>query len=798
MDFAAHSPPDDRPEKQFHLYSDHVAEVLEYGLVQLKYILSFCSASQEEQDHIISSVRSALTLHDMGKLDKENQPILRGEKKGRLPIDHIEAGVAVAASIQNELMGWLIRGHHAPGLPSKEKEKHFIKQLNREIGKKYNTTSLRGLRHNRSKQQARNKDDYFLHYDAIKTTDDRLEDYIKAQKKICGAWSQKAMELPTSGITTRLLLSCLVNADHESAAAYSEHRPMPNFIPANTNWVKRLKSLNSYVQNLPKDSSNERHQLRDKFYHCCNSCELQHFRANMCSAPVGLGKTTSVMAYLLRKAIQDKSSRIIIIAPFSNIIDQTVNTLRKAIALENEDPEDAVAANHHKAEFSHESMRQYSSLWQAPIVVTTAVQFFETLASAHPTNLRKLSAVVGASIFIDESHACLPVQFLKLAWHWLKELSDRWGCNIVFSSGSIVEFWNDRYLIGEQTQKLHDLFPPNLRELAAASEKKRVIFKRIENHLSLTEFLMLIQSNDLGNKYLNQSHPSCLVILNTVQSCAVVAESLAKDVKDCEEYQISKRKVLHLSTALSPKDRGRIIKEIERRQKNSEWNGRRWFLVATSCVEAGVDLDFAVGFRERCSITSFLQISGRINRHGSRAMGVLYDFALIPERNLISHPGFEESIRVFNELWEDLVTESLSLTELSTIALRKEYSRLSKKEELRDTIFLEEEKCNFQQVSEKFNVISSDTATVIVDRELVKKLELKIPIRWQEIQAESVQLWMYKINKLKLRPIKNCETDKIYNWIDSYEYDANFLGIMGGLLKLKGDFYIQQGAGYIA
>ena len=543
MDFAAHSPPEGSPaDKPFHLYSDHVAEVLEYGIAQLKYLLSFCSYPKKEQDSLIETVRSSLALHDMGKLDEENQPVLRGEKNSRLPVDHIEAGVAVAASTQNELMGWLIRGHHAPGLPSKEKERHFIKQLCREVGKKYGKTSLRGKRHNRSKDQAKYKDDYFRHYEAIKITDDKLDDYVEMQRETCGAWPQLSKKLPNSCITTRLLLSCLVNADHESAASYSEHRSMPVFVPANTLWTERLVSLNSYVQNLPKDQHNERYKLRQKFYHHCMNCDLQPFRLNMCSAPVGLGKTTSVTAYLLRKAIQDESSRIIIIAPFSNIIDQTVNTLRKAVILEGENPKSVVSANHHKAEFSHESMRQYSALWQAPIVVTTAVQFFETLASAHPTKLRKLNAIAGASIFIDESHACLPVQFLKLAWHWLTELSDIWGCNIVFSSGSVVEFWNDSYLIGEQTQKLHDLFPPALTALAKANEKKRVEYKQIESNLSLSDFLAFIQSSEIWDKYLNQSHPSCLVILNTVQSCAVVADALSKSIKDCGADTISKEK----------------------------------------------------------------------------------------------------------------------------------------------------------------------------------------------------------------------------------------------------------------
>ena len=793
MSFVAHSAPDNRPEQKPHLYSDHVAEVVEFGIAQLKYILSFSSFSQKEQTLILNTMHAALMLHDMGKLDDENQQVLRGEKKGRLPTDHIEAGVAVAASIQNELMGWLIRGHHAPGLPSKEKEKRFIKQLNREVGGKYDVASLRGRRNHRSKEQAKYKADYLLHYDVIKNTDEKLGAYIIAQKEDCGEWPELVMKLPANCLTTRLLLSCLVNADHQSAAAYSENRRMSVFTPARTEWEKRLSALNTYVIALPKDLMNERHQLRDKFYHYSMNCDLFTSSMAMCSATVGLGKTTSVMAYLLRKAIQVRSSRIIIIAPFSNIIDQTVSTLRRAIVLEGENPEETVAAHHHKAEFSHESMRQYSALWQAPIVVTTAVQFFQTLASAHPSLLKKLSAIAGSSIFIDESHACLPVEFLKLTWHWLQELSDKWGCNIIFSSGSMVEFWNDPYLIGEQTKILPDLFPKKLSELATYNEKKRVEFRRVENCLSLDDIVSLVQSERVWKKYFDQSHPSCLVILNTVQSCAVVAASLAKSLNDCNENSVHKRKVLHLSTALAPIDRQKILKEIERRQGDSEWNWQSWFLIATSCVEAGVDLDFSIGFRERCSITSFLQVSGRINRHGSRTTGILYDFKIIPEEGLILHPGFNESIQVFEELWEELVACDFTLTELSTAALRKEFSRFPGKEALRDLLITEEEKMNFQQVAEKYKVINSDTATVIVDNELVKKLELKIPITWHEIQAGSVQLWMYKINKLNLKPIKNCEKDRMFNWGDSYDYDPDFLGIMDGLLKLEDFFSIQCG-----
>ena len=255
-------------------------------------------------------------------------------------------------------------------------------------------------------------------------------------------------------------------------ANYNNGAQMPVFRPALTRWEERLTALSDYVASLPRDSQNERHNLRDLFYKHCREADLSSSKLMMCSAPVGLGKTTSVMTCLLRKSIEDRASRIIVIAPFSNIIDQTVKTLRKAIVLDGEDPEEVVAAHHHKVEFSNENMRQYAALWQAPIIVTTAVQFFETLAGAHPSKLRKLNSVAGASIFIDESHACLPVELLKITWYWLRKLSAEWGCNIVFSSGSMVEFWNDPYMLGSEdkrkpllqvsSEKLPDLFPKRI------------------------------------------------------------------------------------------------------------------------------------------------------------------------------------------------------------------------------------------------------------------------------------------------------------------------------------------------
>jgi hypothetical protein len=798
MSFIAHTPPTDNPSLAPHLYADHINEALKYGLALLDYVLQFSNLSVIDKDALKKTLATAIMLHDLGKLDEDNQKVFRGDIHGSLPVDHIEAGVAIAAEMGNELVGWLIRGHHAPGLPSRKAEKYFIKQLVRETGCQLSATCLRGLRRRRTKEEANTRDDYVEHYRAIQETDKKLESYKERQRSVCGQWPEIPMTLPGSGLATRLMLSCLVESDHLSAASYSEDKAMPDFQPANTQWEKRLAALNNYIAELVEksdDPESDRNKLRAEFYQRCYSGELSDSRLVACSAPVGLGKTTSVMAYLLRKSIQDGSSRIFVIAPFSNIIDQTVRVLRKALVLEHEAPDEIVAAHHHKAEFSNKNMRQYAASWHAPVVVTTAVQFFETLASANPTKLRKLHAIAGASIFIDESHACLPPELLSVSWHWLKKLSEDWGCNVVFSSGSMVEYWNDPYLIGDETMHIPDLLPESLRLKAQEQELHRLEYNKIEKSVNLKELVKLLKSGETWSEINRELKPSCLVILNTVQSAAVVADALARALED-KSRKLCDKAVLHLSTALAPKDRENMLKEVNRRQGKTEWDNKAWYLIATSCVEAGVDLDFAVGYREKCSVTSFLQVAGRINRHDMRNVSVLKDFTIKPEDGLNHHPGFIESSIVFDDLWGQIIGPKNTITSLCTTAIRKEFSRFPAKKEHSEGLLKNESSCNFQLVADNYMVIKSNTITVIVDADLVKRLESGVPVNWQYIQENSVQLWANKINKLGLNAIHGCLQDNIYSWTDTYEYDSHFLGIMAGIIKPK-VFFTESGGVFL-
>ena len=121
-----------------------------------------------------------------------------------------------------------------------------------------------------------------------------------------------------------------------------------------------------------------------------------------------------------------------------------------------EQPDAVVAEHHHRADFDHMSSRDLATLWTAPIILTTAVQFFETLASNHPAALRKLHGLPGSVVFVDEAHAAVPT------WRWMCELAEAWGCSFVLASGLLVRYWEIEDVVGDARTKLPELTPASL------------------------------------------------------------------------------------------------------------------------------------------------------------------------------------------------------------------------------------------------------------------------------------------------------------------------------------------------
>lgn len=514
----------------------------------------------------------------------------------------------------------------------------------------------------------------------------------------------------------------------------------------------RIVALDRYVESLKQE--NDRSHLRSEVY---TSCRDRDIAANIasCDSPVGTGKTTAVMAHLLMQAMKRNIRRIIVVLPFTNIISQSVEVYRDALVLPGENREHVVAELHHRADFQDIHSRQFTALWKAPIIVTTAVSFFETLASNTPATLRKLHNLPGSAIFIDESHAALPAKLLPLAWRWIKEFASEWGCYWILASGSLNRFWEIEEFEKEK-QIIPEIMPERLRQRLADYEIDRIIYQFLDKPLSAEELV----------EWAASLHGPRIVILNTVQSAAVVAKEYA------EKY--GQHNVEHLSTALTSKDRDKTLARIKSRLADKY--DTAWTLFATSCVEAGVDLSFKTGVREAASLVSLLQTAGRVNRHDHITAEFVWSIVLKETGLLKKNPGMRDSSKVLLELF----TKGFAITpDLCTTALKREI-RLAGT--FTGTLLKYEEALQFPQVEKDFRVIASDTRTVIVDDAIVNKLEKHYPVDWRTIQKSSVQIWGYRLDYLRLPEIVG--HPGVYRWI--YDYD-DFIGYMAGVLKMTND-----------
>ena len=235
------------------------------------------------------------------------------------------------------------------------------------------------------------------------------------------------------------------------------------------------------------------------------------------------------------------------------------------------------------------------------------------------------------------------------------------------------------------------------------------------------------------------------------------------------------RDVLHVSTALAPGDRETIIRRISGRLKHRE--DANWTLVATSCVEAGVDFSFRTAVRESCSVASAIQTSGRVNRHGDWDAAVVWDVRL-RDRRFNVHPGFEASRRVLEKMLREGGLKGDAAMVVS-VAMRRELIEKDVQDDVEN--LLKAERCSdWPEVSKLYRVIDSDTQTVVVDQELVMRIQEGDRPKWIELVRGSVQIWRKRVAELAIRQLD--EKGELYYWTGPY--DPDFLGYMAGVVPL--------------
>lgn len=718
MIYLAHSAKETVPAQE---YSAHVSGVV---VLVRKYLQEMGHYSRIDKILLSEALEKASVYHDLGKLNKDNQEVLSGQKLSKtLPRNHVDAGVAylLDENHQSIVAAAAILAHHI-GFPD------FSKEQNR-------------------------GDKIFRDESIMVDVDQELSELETIHNNLI----QMHLKFDTEeikgnrSIFFRMLLSCLADADHTNTAV--NYNRYPVFMESSKlRPAERLERLDQYVAEL-SGNNEERDSLRKEMYFACRNTTLDSDICS-CDSPVGSGKTTAVMAHLLSQAARRGLRRIFVILPFTNIIQQSVQTYRQSLVLPGENAEDVVAELHHRADFESEDTRYLTALWRAPIIVTTAVAFFETLASNSTATLRRLHELPGSAIFVDESHAAVPAKLLPISWKWIQIYAKEWSCYWVLASGSLNQFWTIPEIASEaENNQIPEIVNDELRTQLSAYEKGRIHYRSDlcpKNTSELVKWLIGFQGPRL-------------VILNTVQSAAVVADYIAQNFG--RDY------VEHLSTALTPRDRDNTINRVISRLKTP--GDKDWTLVATSCVEAGVNLSFRNGFRELGSLVSLLQASGRVNREGLYNDSEMWTFCIAEGGDLKINPCMKGAATVLKQYLEKGIT---IVPELSTQSIKEEIalyglSGVNKK------LIINEELMNFRWIDQWFKVIETDSRIVVVDPDVVKKLRCK-QLNWQDLQKVSVQIAKYKLDELKTPMV----VDNIYSW--NLEYD-NFLGYMAGIIHLK-------------
>jgi len=730
MEPLAHSP---RGQIAGQLYAEHIRNVrqsaTEYADRATAYFIG-------DRLSFVDSVDAAAAYHDLGKLDEANQRVLGRKSRDRLPVRHEDAGTAELLRLARPEAAVLVAAHHAGLFDSREEKEKLVRS---------------GV-------------DPFRDPDWARHVDQRLEEYLR-QHVGSGCPGFAALNgaapapLHRCGLTRRFALSCLVDADHGDTARHYQNEIA--VVAQQPRWKDRLAALHRYVSELPRSSA-PRDDLRDRMFRECAEAPIGP-PIRSCGAPVGSGKTTAVMAHLLRVAQEKRLRHVFVVLPYINIIRQSVDVYRRALVLPGERPEDVVAEHHHLVDFSDVELRQLSTLWRAPIVVTTAVQFFETLAAHHPARLRKLHEIAGSAVFIDETHAAIPSYLWPQVWNWFETWTSEWGGHVVLASGSLPRFWELEEFVDppKLPHEVPDLLPQSLRRDLETAESARITAMRREEAFSVNELIDFV---------VEKPGPR-LLILNTVQSAAVVANRLREQKHD----------VLHLSTALAPIHRDAIVDRIRTRLKSDD--DHDWTLVATSCVESGMNFSFRTGFRESASTASLIQVGGRVSREGEHAGAVVWDFRAV-DSLLADNPSFTVPRRVLNSLFADRRIEQLPPNDLAKEAMRLEMTAGDERraQELRQA----EDGMEYPKVSELARIIDAQTVTVVIDAELVKALKNRLRVDRRELAKKSVQILTYKLRAhvLPVEPLLADSNDPagLYGW--SAEYDPDFLGYMAGVLPI--------------
>lgn len=603
-------------------------------------------------------------VHDIGKYSVEFQRRVRGDT---IRVDHATAGARELFESKNPLAlfaSYCVAGHHA-GLP--------------DGGSSVDTGDSATLR-GRLKKKVK---DYQAYRQEI-----TLPDFSRPVIKTLGKGGYSI------SFFIRMLYSCLVDADFldtedfmtEGKAPRSQYDSMEVLLE------RIQKHTKLWLKNTDLATVNGR---RSEILRSCFHMGNEKQGLYTLTVPTGGGKTVSSLAFALQHAVTHHLDRIIYVIPYTSIIEQNAAVFRDILGNAN------VLENHCNVEYDEEvelnPLQLAAENWDIPVIVTTNVQFFESLYANKSTRCRKLHNLAKSVIIFDEAQM-LPVEYLRPCVRAIAEL---------------VHNYHSTAVICTATQPtLQKLFPDTIhaKEICPRVKEQYEFFRRtiVENAGEIVE-------EDLVKRLCGEKQVLC--ILNNRKQVQHVYEALEGDG------------IYHLSTLMYPKHRKRVLEEIRERLSK----GEACKVISTSLVEAGVDLDFMTVYRELAGIDSVVQAAGRCNREGLRALegSKTYVFTMKAERK----GTVSSSLRLPVSVSEQVIRTHKDLASLEAI---QEYFNqlhyikgegLDKKEMV--AAFEDAKSANypFAEIAKSFHLIENNTKTILIENEQEAK-QIADQLRW--------------------------------------------------------------------
>ncbi|MGD1908545.1 MAG: CRISPR-associated helicase Cas3' [Leptolyngbyaceae cyanobacterium] len=773
--FAAHTPPQERPD-DWHLLSAHLHKVAnrakglaqKFGAGDLAYYAGL--------------------WHDLGKYNPKFQQYLKQCHEGidhpkRIP--HAIYGAILADEVCADNIAPLIYGHHA-GLPN-------YGELDGILGDFLDNPNQEALY-----QQIIDSADHEIEIDLS----DSFEDCIKHLEE----YDQYSRE-----VFDRMLFSCLIDADRLDTEAFGSpdqaaSRKARSHLKIEQLWQVFSRKQKEFVQEQAVENGNSIvFQVQQEVYAHCLDAALKKPGIFRLTVPTGGGKTLSGIAFALKHATPNKNKnpktdfeRVIVAVPYTSIIEQTVGVYREIFE---EELGEGTLLEHHSAVKSDLQVKQLTDKnrrkdsqeeldegakqgqwqarlatqnWDAPLIITTTVQLFESLFSHRPSKCRKLHNIVGSVIILDEVQA-LPIALRIPICNMLEELVKRYQVSIVLCTATqpVLE-GSDGYFQGFSADFIHDIIPPD------KAKQHFQKLQRVNYDLSPIKTGSQWSWTELAKKI--RQHDQALVILNTRKDALKTLMALPgtnpnvidlDGIEEKVESALQQSPILHLSTLLCGAHRQKVLDEIRDRLKH----GKPCILVSTQVVEAGVDLDFPAVYRALGPLDRIVQAAGRCNRKGKLEV----DGTKIPGQVTVfeledgSTPPKSSEYAKLIEITRSTL-QRCEAADLHKPDIFDSYGRSAYKVEPSDKHRIQGDRAgqNYRKVSEKFRLIEDVTVPVVVkyNHEVEALLqEIKHRGLWSSdyrtLQPYTVSVRRWEFQKHR-NSIKEWQAD-FYVWNDSYD-----------------------------